>query len=273
MKQFFTLLAAVLLTATTFAQVGINIETPDPSAALDITSTTGGLLVPRMTKDDRGFIDTPATGLIVYQTDGTPGFYYFNGTSWEGYYSQAEVDALIAALDARITALETAVGDVYQGGVIFYILEEGDTGYVAGETHGLIAAVADQSSGIQWRNGSYVTTGATGTAVGTGSANTDAIITVQGATETSYAAGLARAYTGGGYTDWFLPSIDELNLMYSNIGQGSSLGNIGNFADTYYWSSTESDYRSAWEQHFSSGNQYNDGLKNNANAVRAVRAF
>ena len=106
MKQFLTLLAAALLTATTFAQVGINIETPDASAALDITSTTGGLLVPRMTKAQRGFIDTPATGLMIYQTDGIPGFYYFNGTSWEGYYSQAEVDALIAALDARITALE-----------------------------------------------------------------------------------------------------------------------------------------------------------------------
>jgi len=275
MKQFFTLLAAVLLTATTFAQVGINIETPDPSAALDITSTTGGLLVPRMTKDDRGFIDTPATGLIVYQTDGTPGFYYFNGTSWEGYYSQAEVDALIAALDARITALETAVGDVYQGGIVFYILEEGDTGYVAGETHGLIAAVADQSSGIQWRNGSYVTTGATGTAVGTGSANTDAIITVQGATETSYAAGLARAYTGGGYTDWFLPSKDELNLMYLNRAtiNTTAVSNSGSdFSNWYYWSSTEFDYNSAWGQYFGNGNQIG-GSKNYAGSVRAVRAF
>jgi len=44
MKQFLTLLAAVLLTATTYAQIGINTETPDPSAALDITSTTGGYL-------------------------------------------------------------------------------------------------------------------------------------------------------------------------------------------------------------------------------------
>ena len=49
MKKLFTLLAAVLFTATTYAQVGINTETPDASAALDITSTTGGLLVPRMT--------------------------------------------------------------------------------------------------------------------------------------------------------------------------------------------------------------------------------
>ena len=275
MKQFLTLLAAALLTATTFAQVGINIETPDPSAALDITSTTGGLLVPRMTKDDRGFIDTPATGLMIYQTDGTPGFYYFNGTSWEGYYSQAEVDALIAALDARITALEPAVGDVYQGGVVFYIFVEADAGYVAGETHGLIAAVADQSSGIQWRNGNTnQTTGATGTAVGTGSANTDAIILVQGPVATSYAAGLARAYAAGGYTDWFLPSKDELNLMYSNIGQGSLLGNIGNFDDDYYWSSTEHDYSNAWYMHFDAELAFMAfNVKYYPANVRAVRAF
>ena len=272
MKNIFTLLAAVLLTATTFAQVGINIETPDASAALDITSTTGGLLVPRMTKAQRGFIDTPATGLIVYQTDGTPGFYYFNGTSWAAYYSQAEVDALIAALDARITALEPpAVGDLYQGGVVFYILEEGDTGYIDGETHGLIAAVADQSSGIQWYNGNYVTTGATGFAIGTGSANTDAIIAAQGATTTSYAAGLAKAYAAGGYTDWFLPSKDELNKMYLKKEILEAVSGFTAFSD-YYWSSTEYGSGQARDQYFYNGSQsrYN---KANTNNVRAVRAF
>jgi hypothetical protein len=252
---------------SSFSQVGINIETPDPSAALDITSTTGGLLVPRMTKDERGFIDTPATGLMIYQTDGTPGFYYFNGTSWEGYYSQAEVDALIAALDARITALESAVGDLYQGGVIFYIFEPGDTGYVAGETHGLIAAVADQSSGIQWRNGSYDTTGATGTATGTGSANTDAIITVQGATETSYAAGIARAYSGGGYDDWFLPSKSELFQMYQNRETVFEF-----FYGEYYWSSSETGSSSAWNQDFNDVSAWSSS-KFNAYFVRAVRYF
>ena len=82
MKQFYTFLAAILFTATTVAQVGINTETPDASAALDITSTTGGLLIPRMTNVERDAISPAATGLMIYQTDGTPGFYYYNGSSW-----------------------------------------------------------------------------------------------------------------------------------------------------------------------------------------------
>jgi hypothetical protein len=276
MKQLLTLLAAALLTATTSAQVGIGTTTPDASSALDITSTTKGLLIPRMKAAERDVISSAATGLMIYQTDGTPGFYYFNGTSWEGYYSQAEVDALIAALDARITALEPAVGDVYQGGVVFYIFVEADAGYVAGETHGLIAAVADQSSGIQWRNGNTnQTTGATGTAVGTGSANTDAIILVQGPVATSYAAGLARAYAAGGYTDWFLPSKDELNQMYTNketINTTASANGGSNFPISTYWSSTEYGFNVAWLQGFGDGNQSATNKSNTFN-VRAVRAF
>jgi hypothetical protein len=252
MKNIFTFLAAVLLTATTFAQVGINNENPDASAALDITSTTGGLLVPRMTAAQRDAI--PATqGLIIFCSDCASGEGELQiklTSSWKNTIGGDVNDPL-------------AIGDTYQGGIIFYL--DGNGG-------GLIAALADQSSSIQWYNGSYVTTGATGTAVGTGSANTDAIITVQGATETSYAAGLARAYTGGGYTDWFLPSIDELNLMYSNIGQGSSLGNIGNFSSHFYWSSTEINVNSALRQGFSIGAQGN-GVKFYEDHVRAIRAF
>ncbi len=275
MKNIFTLLTAALLTATTFAQVGINTETPDASAALDITSTTGGLLMPRMTAAQRDAISSPATGLMIFQTDGTVGFYYYNGSSWEGYYSKAEVDVQIANLQSQITTnSQLQVGDYYQGGIIFYLFVEGDIGYVEGEIHGLIAATTDQSSGIQWYNGSYVTTGATGIAVGTGSANTDAIIAVQGATTTSYAAGLARAYAGGGYTDWFLPNDNELNLMYNNIGAGNSLGlgNIGVFEDNNYWSSRERDNSDAFRNHMVNGGGYYSD-KDNFYSVRAVRAF
>ena len=66
MKQLFTLLAAVLLTATTYAQIGINNENPDASAALDITSTTGGLLVPRMTAVQRDAISPAATMAVLF---------------------------------------------------------------------------------------------------------------------------------------------------------------------------------------------------------------
>ena len=82
MKQFFTLLAAVLLTATTYAQVGVGTTTPDASSALDITSTTKGLLIPRMTETQRDAISSPATGLMVYQTTTPNGFYFYDGTEW-----------------------------------------------------------------------------------------------------------------------------------------------------------------------------------------------
>ena len=62
--------------------VGVNTTTPHASAALDVTSTNKGLLAPRMTAAQKTAIATPATGLLVFQTDGTSGFYYYNGTTW-----------------------------------------------------------------------------------------------------------------------------------------------------------------------------------------------
>ena len=119
MKQITTILA-ILVGFTMSAQVGIGTTTPDASAALDITSTTEGLLMPRMTEAQRIAISTAATGLMVYQTDGTEGFYYYNGSSWTNYYSKNEVDVLIANLESEINKLVT-VGDFWGGGVVFYI--------------------------------------------------------------------------------------------------------------------------------------------------------
>lgn len=84
-KSFFIKLFTSLLLLGAInaqAQIGINNPNPDASAALDVTSTSQGMLVPRMTLAQRNAIGSPATGLLVYQTDGTTGFYSYNGTAW-----------------------------------------------------------------------------------------------------------------------------------------------------------------------------------------------
>ncbi len=139
----------------------------------------------------------------------------------------------------------------------------------------MVCAIEDQSSGIQWYNGSSTTTGATGTVIGLGSTNTTAIIANQGLVETSYAAGLARAYRGGGYTDWFLPSKAELNKMWlerETINTTASANGGSDFSTNVYWSSTEYGNSNSWLQVFLNGAQ-GPNNKNYTYNVRAVRAF
>jgi hypothetical protein len=166
---------------------------------------------------------------------------------------------------SNLVASTFTVGQSALGGIIAYILQSGDPGYSSSVQHGLVAASTDQSTGIRWWNGSLIITGATGTALGTGLANTNTIISSQGATATSYAAGLARAHTGGIYTDWYLPSKDELDKLYLNK---TSIG----MSDADYWSSSESTIYGAWQQYLFNGNQTvvdKDQLRD----VRAIRAF
>ena len=72
----------MFITAFSYAQVGINTNTPDGSSALDIESTTRGILIPRLTEIQRDAITTPATGLMIYQTNQISGFYFYDGASW-----------------------------------------------------------------------------------------------------------------------------------------------------------------------------------------------
>ena len=148
------------------------------------------------------------------------------------------------------------------GGIVFYIS-------VNSGLHGLEAAPADQSSGISscYSNNTSVS-GTQGTAVGTGAANTAAFVADCNATNA--AAKIADAYALNGYTDWFLPSIDELNLLYQ---QKTVVG--GFVSNSYYWSSTESDSVNAWALYFdyNYGQQQFSKGKGTSFRVRAVRAF
>src|SRR5215831_4590287 len=92
MKNFILLLfiMTVVQTSNLIAQnifpstgaAGIGTTTPNASSLLEIKSTSKGLLISRMTQTQRNAIASPATGLLIYQTDHTQGFYYYNGTAW-----------------------------------------------------------------------------------------------------------------------------------------------------------------------------------------------
>ncbi|MBT8131400.1 MAG: DUF1566 domain-containing protein [Gammaproteobacteria bacterium] len=171
-----------------------------------------------------------------------------------------------------------AVGEMGPGGGLVFYLDPANVDSMTGRgTVGLEAAPGDlvdpndSDDLMQW--GCVGTdTLATGVAIGTGAANTDLIVMNACSTAGNEAAEVANAYSNNGLTDWFLPSKDELNEMYIQIGQGGDGANEGGFADVVYWSSSEINGDQAWRQFFPIGNQNGDSKNSNVR-VRAVRVF
>lgn len=189
----------------------------------------------------------------------------------------------------EVNSIEYKVGDTGPaGGIIFY-----DKGNDSGGWQYLEAAPDDYTKivvngedqrrivGFEWGEyekdiaGDDATTAPELKKIGTGKENTKAIVEQLGES-TDYAAGICFQYELNGYDDWYLPSRDELDLMYKNL----HLKGLGNFSDTgseymekAYWSSTETDAGSAWSQQFFDGKQNSYYGKPFTFRVRPIRAF
>jgi len=242
-----------------------------PAAATPTFSPASGTY----SSDQSVTISCATSGATIYFTTGgaTP-------TTLSTLYMGA-IEATISGSGTTIKAIATApgystsaegsatykdhydIGDIGPaGGIVFY-----DKGSYSSGWRYLEAAPSDHSTWVLWNNGSNVTTGATATGIGSGAANTATIVSVQGAG--TYAASVCADLSIGGYEDWFLPSMDELNLMYAQKG---IIGGLSSSISPYY-SSSETASWTAWVQYFSSGNQDAGYYKDYGGLVRAIRAF
>jgi len=152
----------------------------------------------------------------------------------------------------------------YQGGLIAYILQPGDPEYDANTPHGII--VSPQSTDAIWGCFGTTISGANATAIGTGAQNTIAIINA--CSEPGIAARICSDLVLNGYSDWYLPSKDELNKIILNQGV------LGEIMINTYISSSEVDSDTAWgisvwNNQIDLSPQYKAGARH----IRAVRSF
>lgn len=267
-RYYITIFLIIGIVISLHAQnVGINSTgaAPDGSAMLDVSSTNKGLLIPRVALvNATNPIDTPVEGLLVYNNGGSigpDGFYYFDGTSWKSLASGGSSGHY--------------VGEVFDGGIVFFVDSTGQ--------HGLMASLDNLNGGneVEWSNMHADSSGAY--SMTNGSVNTDSIIV----NSTTSAAKLCRDYTGGGHSNWYLPSNRELVLLCSqDILIDQILDNDGNpatkgfiqetnqllFTNAVYWSSTDDGSTNAWL--FNIAQDYCiPNPKELVGRVRAIRAF
>ena len=157
------------------------------------------------------------------------------------------------------------IGDFAQGGVVFWVSPSGE--------HGKVVSIYDVKA-VRWSNITTTLIGSFASSDINGAGNTVAIMMQSGHTNSAARHCADLAY--GGYDDWYLPSKDELNEVYTNRDaiNTTALSNGGEaFAGDFYWTSTENTSSTAWSQLFNNTGAQASNNKSNADGVRAVRAF
>jgi hypothetical protein len=169
---------------------------------------------------------------------------------------------LLTACDPVVEPTVYAVGDTGPGGgIVFY-----DKGNAAGGWQYLEMDLTLRTA--EWLNPAQYPVGASGTGVGDGLVNTNGIVAAGGAG--SYAATVCSDLVAGGKSDWYLPSKDELDAIYTDL----KLAGLGGLTSEVYWSSTEASFSDAWAQDLGAGTSTQNTIgQTTSHRFVAVRQF
>lgn len=197
--------------------------------------------------------------------------------------SPVEMDGTYGLVDICPSGNIYQIGDEAKGGIIGYILQPNDPGYDPNYQHGLVVSPTDLGSNINWdTDANFDLTNANSLVYGSGFNNTQLIVETLGNDQADYAAKYCDDLNIGGYSDWFLPSKNELEKILINA---NSIGNIyiafsqptydSQYLNNAYWTSSEYDKFNAIVLGIDRSNSlFSATLQKNYNMlVRAVRYF
>ena len=259
--------SANVLGTATLASIGVagtyTKVTTDAKGRVTVGANLTAGDVPTLNQNTTGTADN-VTGIVAVANGGT-------GTA---------TPSLVAGTNVTITGTfpnqtinssggggGTQIGALIGGGVVVAVFND------AGVNKALVASLTNVAANISWTIAGFQTTliGATAQSYSDGLTNTNAIIaqTLLPAS-TFYAAGIARLFAGGGFSDWYLPSTWELNMCFNSAAIVNKIAGVTPFLTSTYWSSTETNATSANTKTFTNGNS-SSFSKNLGNQVRAVR--